>query len=244
MIFAGKVAIVTGGSRGIGRAIVEAFCAQGAKVYFTYKSNEDLAKELAAKTGALALKCNQENPAEIEEVSDKIFANEGKIDILVNNAGITKDAMSLMMPEADWSAVINTNLNAAFFWSKNVAKKMYTQRSGSIIFISSVSGLIGISGQANYSASKAGMLALSRTFAAELGAKGIRVNSICPGFIDTDMTSKLPKDFVRNQKERISLKRFGKPEEIANVALFLASDAAAYITGQNIVADGGLSSVI
>ena len=244
MTFENKTVIVSGGSRGIGRAIVEKFAREGAKVFFTYKSAAAAANELASLTGAAAIQCDQTDAVAIEKVADDIFAQTGKIDILINNAGITKDGMFLMMPHADWNAVLNTNLNGAFAWAKCVARKMYSQKSGNIIFISSVSGLAGVAGQANYGASKAAVISLARTLAAELGHKGIRVNAISPGFVETDMISKLPRDIAKQSRERTALKRFGRPEEIAEIAAFLASDAASYITGENIVADGGLSSGI
>lgn len=145
----------------------------------------------------------------------------------------------MLMPKPSWREVIETNLNGAYEWTKCVAKKMYARKSGSIIFISSVSGLVGVAGQTNYAASKGAICAFSRACAAELGAKSIRVNTICPGFIDTDMTAKIPRDIANKQRERIVLKRFGKPEEVAEAAFFLASDGASYITGQTLVVDGG-----
>lgn len=244
MKFSGKVVVITGGSRGIGKAMVEKFCEEGAKVFFTYKQSLATAEELAAKTGAVALACNQENPDEIAACADKIFELAGVVDVLVNNAGITKDCYALMMPSSDWKSVIDSNLSGAFYWTKSVARRMYAAKRGNIIFISSVSGISGVMGQTNYGASKGGIIALSRAFAAELGAKNVRVNSISPGFVETDMIATLPRDFARIQRERTALKRFAKPEEIANIALFLASDDSSYITGQNIVADGGLTSCV
>ncbi len=240
----GKVAIVTGASRGIGAAIVENFTRNGAKVFFTYKSSEDAAKELAAKTGAEAVKCAQDDVAGIEALADRIFAECGKIDILVNNAGVARDGFMMLMPQKDWDEVLDTNLNGAWRWTKAVSRKMYAKKSGSIIFISSVSGLVGVGGQTNYSASKGAICALARSAAAELAAKGIRSNAICPGFIETGMVSKMPRDIVRAQKERIAMKRFGRPEEIAEVAAFLASDSSSYITGQTITADGGMTGCV
>ena len=240
----GKVAIITGGSRGIGAAIVKKFSELGAKVYFTYRSESDAVKLLAQETGATAFQCDQTDASAIDKTFDAIFADAGKIDILVNNAGITKDGYLPMMPEADFTSVLDANLLGAFRWTKLASKKMYGQRSGSIIFISSVSGLVGVAGQTNYAASKGALCAFARSAASELGAKSIRVNTICPGFIETDMTAKIPRQIARTQVEKITLKRFGKPEEIANVAVFLASDDSSYITGQTIVADGGLTACV
>ena len=149
-----------------------------------------------------------------------------------------------MMPEADFTSVLDANLLGAFRWTKLASKKMYGQRSGSIIFISSVSGLVGVAGQTNYSASKGALCAFARSLASELGTKSIRVNTICPGFIETDMTAKIPRQIARAQVEKITLKRFGKPEEVANVAVFLASDDSSYITGQTIIVDGGLTACV
>lgn len=236
-----KIAIVTGGSRGIGAAIVKRFAAAGAKVYFTYANSESAAHGLASETGASALRCPQGDPAAIAEAVDKIYSENGAIDVLVNNAGITRDGFMMTMPQSSWSEVLGTNLDGAFAWTKCAAKKMYAKKSGSIIFVSSVSALVGVAGQANYAASKGALCALARACAAELGAKGIRANAICPGFIETDMTAKIPRDIAARQKERIVLKRFGRPEEVAEAALFLASGASSYITGQTLTIDGGLT---
>lgn len=236
-----KIAIVTGGSRGIGAAIVKRFAAAGAKVYFTYANSESAAHGLASETGASAMRCPQGDPVAIAEAVDKIYSENGAIDVLVNNAGITRDGFMMTMPQSSWREVLDTNLDGAFAWTKCAAKKMYAKKSGSIIFVSSVSALVGVVGQANYAASKGALCALARACAAELGAKGIRANAICPGFIETDMTAKIPRDIAARQKERIVLKRFGRPEEVAEAALFLASGASSYITGQTLTIDGGLT---
>lgn len=236
-----KIAIVTGGSRGIGAAIVKRFAAAGAKVYFTYANSESAAHGLASETGASAMCCPQGDPVAIAEAVDKIYSENGAIDVLVNNAGITRDGFMMTMPQSSWREVLDTNLDGAFAWTKCAAKKMYAKKSGSIIFVSSVSALVGVAGQANYAASKGALCALARACAAELGAKGIRANAICPGFIETDMTAKIPRDIAARQKERIVLKRFGRPEEVAEAALFLASGASSYITGQTLTIDGGLT---
>lgn len=236
-----KIAIVTGGSRGIGAAIVKRFAAAGAKVYFTYANSESAAHGLASETGASAMRCPQGDPVAIAEAVDKIYSENGAIDVLVNNAGITRDGFMMTMPQSSWREVLDTNLDGAFAWTKCAAKKMYAKKSGSIIFVSSVSALVGVAGQANYAASKGALCALARACAAELGAKGIRANAICPGFIETDMTAKIPRDIAARQKERIVLKRFGRPEEVAEAVLFLASGASSYITGQTLTIDGGLT---
>lgn len=239
-----KTAIITGGSRGIGAAIVRKFASENIDVFFTYFSSEDAARKLAEETGATPIRCPQNDRAEIAKTVDAVFSLRGKIDILVNNAGITRDNFLMLMPEKSWDDVLETNLDGAFEWTKCASKKMYAKKSGAILFIASVSGLVGVGGQTNYAASKGAICAFSRACAAELGAKSIRVNTIAPGFVETDMTAKIPRDIAAKQRERIVLKRFGKPEEIAAVAHFLTSDAASYITGQTIVVDGGLTGCI
>lgn len=244
MNLSGKTAIITGASRGIGAAVVAKFAELGADVFFTYHNSEELALQLAAKCGATAMKCDQNDAAQIEACADSVYAARGKIDILVNNAGITKDGFFMMMPQKDFDIVADTNAGGAFRWTKAVARKMYAAKSGSIIFISSVAGLVGVAGQVNYAASKGAICAMSRAVAAELAQKGIRANAVCPGFIETDMTAKIPRDIARTQKERVALKRFGKPEEVAQVVAFLASDMSSYITGQTITVDGGLTGCV
>ena len=240
--FKDRVVIVTGGSRGIGAAIVTRFAGLGAKVYFTYHQNEDAAAALAAASGAEKLKCPQADARLIEDTVAQVMARHGRIDVLVNNAGITSDQFLMMMRAEDWDRVLDTNLNGAFRWSKAVCRPMLMAHQGVIIHVASISGLVGVAGQTNYSASKGGLIAFSRSMAAELAPKGIRVNTVVPGFIETDMTARMPRDMKRQSIERTPLKRLGKPDEIAGVVVFLASADASFIVGQTLVADGGLTS--
>ena len=240
--FENKVVVVTGGSRGIGRAIVERFAALGARVFFTYHQSDDLAQEVAAACGAEKIKCSQADAAAIEAAVEHVLATAGKLDVLVNNAGITSDQFLMLMPAGDWDKVIDTNLNGVYRWCKVVSRTMLGARRGTIVNIASIAGLVGVAGQTNYCASKGALLAFSRALAAELGTRGIRVNTVVPGFIETDMTAKVPRAIRARNLERILLRRFGKPSEVAAVATFLASDDAAYIAGQTIVVDGGLTA--
>jgi 3-oxoacyl-[acyl-carrier protein] reductase len=239
-----SVVLVTGGSRGIGRAIVADFSRSGARVFFTYHKSDEQAQVVAAEYNATAIKCPQAQGDIIEQSVDSILGETGRIDILVNNAGIKADDFLMMMSYEEWSKVVDTNINGAYRWSKAVSRCMINARSGVIINIASVSGLIGIGGQTNYAASKGAILAFTRSLAAELGPKGIRVNAVVPGFIDTDMTAVVPKQIRRENRERILMKRFGRAEEVAHVVSFLASDKASYITAQAIVVDGGLTGAV
>lgn len=240
--FENKVVIVTGGSRGIGRAIVERFAAQGARVFFTYHQREDEARKVAAACGAEGIQCSQADAAAIDATVQRVVTTAGRIDVLVNNAGITRDNWLMLMPPDDWNKVLDTNIGGAFRWCKAVSRVMLGARAGIIINIASVSGLTGVAGQTNYCASKGALLAFSRALAAELGARGIRVNTVVPGFIETDMTAKVPKPIRDQSLQRILVKRFGKPAEVAGAVAFLASDDASYIMGQTIVVDGGLTA--
>jgi 3-oxoacyl-[acyl-carrier protein] reductase len=242
--FEKQVVLVTGGSRGIGRAIVERFVALGARVFFTYHQRDESAHEVVQSCGAEKLKVSQTDAAGIESAVAQILSTAGQIDVLVNNAGITNDQWLMLMPPEAWDQVLDTNLNGAFRWCKAVSRPMLTARRGVIINIASISGLMGVAGQTNYSASKGALLAFSRSLAAELGGKGIRVNAVVPGFIDTDMTARVPRSIREKNLERILVKRFGKPSEIASVVTFLASEHAAYVVGQTIVVDGGLTSAV
>lgn len=242
MTLADKVVVVTGGSRGIGKAVVQLFTAQGAKVYFSYHKNDAAAKSLQDSTGAFAVQCSQQDSPSIENVIDRIYQENKKIDVLVNNAGITSDQFLMMMPFDQWEKVLDVNLNGAYRWVKAVVRPMLLAQKGVIVNIASVAGLVGTPGQTNYAASKGGLLAFTRSLASELGPKGIRVNAVVPGFIDTEMTAVLPRQIKKQNLERILLKRFGTPEEVAQIVLFLSSDSASYVIGQAVVVDGGLSS--
>ncbi len=243
MNFKDKVVIITGGSRGIGKAVVKAFSEAGAKVYFTYNKNSEAAEEVATEYGANAIRCSQRNPEEIAKVVESIVSEHGGIDVLVNNAGVTSDQFLMMMSDEDWDKVIDTNLNGTFRWCKAAARPMLAHRRGNIINIASVAGLAGIAGQTNYAASKGAVLSFTRALAAEFGGKGLRVNAVVPGFIETDMTAVMPRRIKQENLDKIVMKRFGKVEEIASTVMFLASDNASYITGQTLVVDGGLTAV-
>lgn len=243
---AGKIALVTGGSRGIGEAIVRRLVADGATVFFTYNSSPDKANAIASELGATALQADVANADSVANLVKTVLehpANSTKrIDILVNNAGITKDTLVLRMSESDWDSVIDTNLKGAFLMSKALTKPMMSQRAGKIINIGSIVGITGNVGQVNYSASKAGLIGLTKSFAKELASRNILVNCVAPGYIDTDMTAKISDEQKKALQSSIPLGRTAQPTEIAAVVAFLASDDASYITAQTIVVDGGLAS--
>ena len=233
----GKVALVTGAGRGIGKAIALRFAQEGANVAFTelaiYEAVEESVKEIEAMgVKAKAYASNAANFDESHEVVKQIVEDFGRIDVLVNNAGITKDGLMMRMSEAQWDAVINVNLKSAFNFIHAVTPVMAKQRSGSIINMSSVVGVSGNAGQCNYSASKAGMIGLAKSIAKEMGPRGIRANCIAPGFIITDMTNQLSQEVKDQWAAQIPLRRGGTPEDVANVALFLASDLSSYVSGQ------------
>lgn len=241
----GKVAIVTGASRGIGKSIAQKFVENGATVVFTYLSSDEKAKalenELSQKGGTVkGYKSNAANFDEAQKLADDVVEEFGKIDIVVNNAGITRDNLLMRMSEEQWDEVMEVNLKSIFNLSKAVLRPMLKARSGSIINMSSVVGVSGNAGQANYSASKAGIIGFSKSLAQELGSRNIRCNSIAPGFIETEMTDALDPKVVAEWRETIPLKRGGSPEDVANTCLFLASDLSAYITGQTINVCGGM----
>ena len=239
----GKVALITGASRGIGKAIALKFAAEGADIAFTdIKVNEDTVKELSdlgVKVKAYA--SNAADFADTQATVEKIHADFGHIDILVNNAGITRDGLMLRMEESQWDAVINVNLKSAFNYIHAVTPIMSRQKGGSIINMSSVVGVSGNAGQCNYSASKAGLIGLAKSIAKEMGPRGIRANCIAPGFIISDMTAALPEDVRAAWVKSIPLRRGGTPEDVAKVALFLASDLSSYVSGQVINCCGAMN---
>lgn len=245
-LLTGKTALVTGATRGIGRAVALKFAAEGADVAFTYRSQHEAAQSLVAELEGMGVraKAYTSDAASFEDahnVVEDVKTTFGHIDILVNNAGITKDGLMMRMDEAQWDAVIDTNLKSAFNFIHACTPVMARQRCGSIINMSSVVGVSGNAGQCNYSASKAGLIGLSKSMAKEMGSRGIRSNCIAPGFIATDMTSALPEDVRKDWEKQIPLRRGGTPDDVANVALFLASDLAAYVTGQVINCCGGMN---
>jgi len=242
----GKVALVTGAARGIGKAIAVKFASEGADIAFTDLVINEAADETVAEIEALGRKCkayasNAANFDETHQVVDQILADFGHIDILVNNAGITKDGLLIKMTEAQWDAVLSVNLKSAFNFIHACAPSMMRQKSGSIINMSSVVGVHGNASQCNYSSSKAGLIALAKSVGQEYGRKGIRANSIAPGFIDTPMTQALPEEVRKQWIDKIPLRRGGTVEDIANVATFLASDMSSYVSGEVIQVDGGMN---
>ena len=242
----GKVAVVTGASRGIGKAISVKLASKGATVVINYNGSRERAAEVkneveSAGGKAMIIQCNVADFDACKEFIETVIKEQGRIDILVNNAGITKDGLLMKMSEEDFDAVLDTNLKGAFHTIQAVSRQMLKQRSGRIVNISSVVGVSGNAGQANYSASKAGIIGLTRTMARELASRGITVNGIAPGFVDTDMTKVLPEQVREAATAQIPLGRFGQPEDIANMAVYLASEKASYITGQIISVDGGMA---
>ena len=242
----GKVARITGGARGIGKAISLRFAEEGANVAFTDMVEDDNFKNTVKELEALGVKAkgyvsDASNFEASAALVDQVVADFGRIDVLVNNAGITRDSLLMRMTEEQWDLVIKVNLKSVFNLTKAVQKYMLKQRSGSIINMSSVVGVSGNAGQANYAASKAGMIGFTKSIAQELGSRGIRSNAIAPGFIITDMTSKLPENVIEEWTSKIPLRRGGLPADIANTALFLASDLSSYVTGQVIHVCGGMN---
>ena len=241
----GKTAIITGGSRGIGKAIVEIFVKQGANVAFTYSSSSDAAKAIENKlsTKNVKVKSYKSDASNFEEaqlLAASVLEEFGTIDILINNAGITKDNLLMRMSEEDFDRVIQVNLKSVFNMTKAVQRTMLKQRKGSIINMSSVIGVKGNAGQSNYAASKAGIIGFTKSMAIELGSRNIRSNAIAPGFIVTEMTEELGEETIKQYFEAIPLKRGGTPEEIANTCVFLGSDMSSYLTGQVLNVDGGM----
>ena len=240
-----KVAIVTGGSRGIGKAICQSFAENGCDVAFTYNNSKESAENLATELNKLGVKAKayKSDASSFDDASklvDDVINDFGNIDVLVNNAGIKKDNLLMRMDKEDFDSVINTNLSSVFNLTKSSIRTFLKQRSGSIINISSVVGVKGNAGQSNYSASKAGIIGFSKSVALELGSRNIRSNVIAPGFIETDMTDSLSEDVINSWNESIPLKRGGNPSDVGNACVFLASDLSSYITGQVLHVDGGM----
>lgn len=240
----GKVALITGATRGIGKGIAEMYASQGAKVAFTYAGSVDKAKELEATLSSVTqIKGYQSDASDFEAAQtlvDEVIAEFGKIDILVNNAGITKDNLLLRMSKDDWDKVIKVNLDSVFNLTKAVIKPMMKAKEGSIINMTSVVGISGNAGQANYAASKAGVIGFTKSVALELGSRNIRCNAIAPGFIQTEMTDALDEKAKEKWNEAIPMKKLGQTKDIANACVFLGSEMASYITGQTLNVDGGL----
>ena len=244
-ILENKVALITGASRGIGKGIARKFAAHGADIAFTYLSSEEKARQLQKELEAngVKVKAYKSDAADYkfaEDLVNTVNADFGTIDVLVNNAGITRDGLLMRMSEENWDEVIRTNLKSVFNTVKAIQRTMLKQRSGSIINLTSVVGIKGNAGQANYSASKAGIIGFTKSVALELGSRNIRSNAIAPGFIETEMTDELDEKMIEEWRQAIPLKRGGTPEDVANLALFLASDMSQYITGQVINVDGGM----
>jgi 3-oxoacyl-[acyl-carrier protein] reductase len=244
-LLSGKNCIVTGGSKGIGRAIVELFAREGGRVWYFSRSEADDPAPLAAAAaeggGSVKwLSCDVTDEAQVNKAVEAVAAEAGTIDALVNNAGVTRDGLVFRMSLEDWDTVLRTNLTSAFLLSRAVARHMIKARSGSIVNLSSVVGIVGNGGQTNYSASKAGVIGFTKSLAREVGSRGVRVNAIAPGFIETSMTDKIPAEAKEKLRSGIPLGRTGKPEDIAAAALFLCSELSAYVTGEILKVDGGM----
>ncbi|HSW58321.1 MAG TPA: 3-oxoacyl-[acyl-carrier-protein] reductase [Dehalococcoidales bacterium] len=238
----GKVALVTGSGRGIGKAIACRLAALNAVVVINdITDSEGTAAELRSQGyQSIFIKANIASTPEVDKMMEKVVADYGRIDILVNNAGITRDALAVRMSDEDWDTVINVNLKSVFICTRAALKYMMKQRYGRIINISSVTGIVGNPGQINYAAAKAGIIGMTRTVSKEMASRGITVNAICPGFIETDMTHKLSDVFKEEAKKRIPAGYFGTPQDVADAAAFFASDESRYITGQYLAVDGGM----
>jgi 3-oxoacyl-[acyl-carrier protein] reductase len=246
MNFSGKTAIVTGGSRGIGRAVCLELAKGGANVVLCYAGNEGAANDTVAAcealgAKALAVRCNVANAGEVKDLVDAAVKTFGRVDILVNNAGITRDGLLMTMKEEDFDAVVATNLRGTFLAMRAVARPMMRQRYGRIVNLSSVVGLRGNAGQVNYAASKAGVIGMTKSLAKELASRNVTVNAVAPGFIETDMTAAMPEAAKTATLGAIPMQRLGAAEDVARAVAFLASDEAAYITGQVLAIDGGMS---
>lgn len=245
MLLDGQVVLVTGGSRGIGRAVALACAREGAHVVINYAGNVKAAQSVVEEISEMGRKClavqaDVSKAADVDRLIEESLADFGKIDVLVNNAGITRDGLLMRMKEEDWDAVLETNLKGIYLCTKAVTKGMMKQRSGRIINMTSVVGVMGNTGQANYAAAKAGVIGFTKSMAKELASRNINVNAIAPGFIHSDMTSALPENVQKAMTDAIPLARMGEPEEVADAVLFLASKASRYITGQVLHVDGGM----
>ena len=243
MKLAGQTALVTGGSRGIGRAIAKALAAEGAHVVINYNGSQEQAEqtraEIQAAGGSASLfQCSVADPEAVEQMIKQVVSEYKRLDILVNNAGITRDNLILKMTEAEFDEVLDTNLKGVFHTCKHGARQMLRQKSGSIVNISSISGIMGNAGQTNYAASKAGIIGLTKSLARELASREIRVNAVAPGVTRTDMVAALPEEMVQRLTATIPLGRVGEPEDVANAFVFLASDMASYVTGEILSVDG------
>lgn len=245
MLLKDKCAVVTGASRGIGKAIAKKLASLGANIVLNYRSNDEEALKvqeeiLAMGVNAILYKCDISDSEAVLEMLKEVKEKFGKIDIMINNAGITRDTLILRMKEEDFDKVIDVNLKGVFNCLKSITPIMVRQKEGKIINLSSVVGLVGNAGQVNYAASKAGVIGMTKSLAKEVGSRGITVNAVAPGFIDTDMTEVLGEKFKEETKKSIPLKRLGNPEDVANAVAFLVSDEASYITGQVLNVDGGM----
>jgi 3-oxoacyl-[acyl-carrier protein] reductase len=245
MLLENQVAIVTGGTKGIGKAICLLFAEQGAKVVANFSKDveaaEDLKKEAKSRGVSLGLfKADATQFDQVKEMVEETFTEYGKIDILVNNVGLVRDNFLMLMTDEDWESILRANLTSLFYCCRVVIRKMIPQRKGKIVNISSISGIMGTAGQANYAATKGGMISFTKSLARELGSFNIHVNAVAPGLIESEVVSKMPKEKVAGIIKSSSLGRMGKPEEVAQAVLFLASEQSDYITGQTIVVDGGI----
>jgi 3-oxoacyl-[acyl-carrier protein] reductase len=245
-MLSGKTALITGASRGIGKGIAELFAKNGCNIAFTFASSVEKARafeaELMSQYGikAIGYQSNAADFAESEALATQVLADFGKVDVLINNAGITRDTLLMRMTEDQWDAVINTNLKSAFNLTKAFLRHFLGNKSGSIINMTSVVGVMGNAGQANYAASKAGMIGFTKSVAKEVGSRGIRCNAVAPGFIETEMTAELDEQVKKSWAETIPLKRAGSTDDVANACLFLASDLSTYVTGQTLSVCGGM----
>ncbi len=244
----GKIALVTGASRGIGAAVALRLAADGAAVAVNYAGSHEAANDVVAKIQAaggraIALQADISDSVACAELIARTVEEFGRLDILVNNAGITRDGLLVRMSDDDWNAVIDTNLSGVFSLTRAAAKVMMKQRTGSIVNVTSVVGIVGNAGQANYAAAKAGVIGLTKSVARELAGRNVRANAVAPGFIETDMTSSLPEPVKESTRAQIAMGRFGKTEDVASAVAYLAGDDAAYVTGQVLAVDGGMTFV-